>query len=102
MDVRKENGQIRFRNACGSTPADGPDVMFEPLRSFATGEVIEGFPRTVREVAALEETVVRCILEHLNLPNWGSVLARKYRILSSCGVMFEGTLEELGQLRKGD
>ncbi len=36
-----------------------------------------------------------CILGHLNLPGWGSLLAQKDRILSSCGVKYEGTLEEL-------
>ncbi|PFH58138.1 hypothetical protein XA68_14100 [Ophiocordyceps unilateralis] len=62
------------------------DVL-APLYSYKTGELIEGFPRTLRDLEELNEDQVDGILGELEYPVDGEADEKKQRLKWAIGVM---------------
>ncbi|KAI8959963.1 hypothetical protein F5Y11DRAFT_349991 [Daldinia sp. FL1419] len=63
------------------------DAELEPLVAIETGEPIDGFPRTIRDIRYLPGRELIRILALLGLPTAGSREAKRCRLIDAVGVV---------------
>ncbi|KAG7285455.1 hypothetical protein NEMBOFW57_010083 [Staphylotrichum longicolle] len=84
-EIMGMNAALRNRNYDAAIMQ--ADRVFYPLRSLITGEVIPGFPQTIRAISLLDEDMANLILVHLGAQIRGTLEEKRDIICGCCGLL---------------